>query len=111
MSSTGACSYGTTAPSGIGWTKPSIGYGFPSANIARQQIQQGILRAFSIGFRQTEPMVRGNDGFMHIVALDLLECSVVSLPANSEALFSQDGNGKLVSVHMLKDGHSQVPGQ
>lgn len=54
------------------------------------KIQEGILKALSIGFRITDrsmEMVDGNE-VMRITGLKLFEISVVSVPANQEALFN-----------------------
>ena len=56
-----------------------------AADLARGLIEQGILRACSIGFRvhKSEPLKpRG----MRFLKSQLLECSLVSVPANPRAL-------------------------
>lgn len=49
-------------------------------------IEEGILRAFSIGYEVVEEKVLG--GVNHILKLRLYEVAVVSIPANRRALFS-----------------------
>jgi HK97 family phage prohead protease len=49
-------------------------------------IEEGILRAFSIGYEVVEE--RPLDGVNHILRLRLYEVAVVSIPANRRALFS-----------------------
>lgn len=49
-------------------------------------IEEGILRAFSIGYEVVEEKVF--DGVNHILKLALFEVAVVSIPANRRALFS-----------------------
>lgn len=49
-------------------------------------IEEGILRAFSIGYEVVEEKVI--NGLNHIVKLRLYEVAVVSIPANRRALFS-----------------------
>ncbi|UCD57335.1 MAG: HK97 family phage prohead protease [Candidatus Hydrogenedentota bacterium] len=49
-------------------------------------IEEGILRAFSIGYEVVEEKVI--DGVNHILKLRLYEVAVVSIPANRRALFS-----------------------
>lgn len=54
------------------------------------KIQEGILKALSIGFRITDRHMETIDGkeIMRITGLKLFEISVVSVPANQEALFN-----------------------
>lgn len=55
------------------------------ADLARELIQQGILRAVSVGFRPiaAEPLKpRG----MKYLSAELLECSLVSVPCNGKAV-------------------------
>jgi HK97 family phage prohead protease len=49
-------------------------------------IEEGILRAFSIGYEVVEE--KTIDGVNHIMKLRLYEVAVVSIPANQRALFS-----------------------
>lgn len=49
-------------------------------------IEEGILRAFSIGYEVVEEKII--DGVNHILKLRLYEVAVVSIPANRRALFS-----------------------
>ncbi|GAB4332452.1 MAG: hypothetical protein Kow0099_04220 [Candidatus Abyssubacteria bacterium] len=49
-------------------------------------IEEGILRAFSIGYEVVEE--KPLDGVNHILKLRLYEVAVVSIPANRRALFS-----------------------
>jgi len=49
-------------------------------------IEEGILRAFSIGYEVIEEKIV--DGVNHIMKLRLYEVAVVSIPANRRALFS-----------------------
>jgi HK97 family phage prohead protease len=56
----------------------------------RSLIEQRILRAVSVGFRptETEP-VRDKDGYLQgfrFLKAELLECSLVSVPANPDAI-------------------------
>lgn len=63
-----------------------IGKGFKDADEAWAAIDQGILSAFSIGFI---PLNSDRiDGEFVITELELVEHSVVSIPANRESLFS-----------------------
>lgn len=64
-----------------------IGYGQPmSVNNIRAQIQQGILRAFSIGFGADEE--KHDDKPSVLKVTDLFEVSVVTIPSNENALFN-----------------------
>jgi len=49
-------------------------------------IEEGILRAFSIGYEVVEE--KALDGINHILRLRLYEVAIVSIPANQRALFS-----------------------
>ncbi len=49
-------------------------------------IEEGVLRAFSIGYEVIEEKII--DGVNHILRLRLYEVAVVSIPANRRALFS-----------------------
>jgi HK97 family phage prohead protease len=49
-------------------------------------IEEGILRAFSIGYEVMQEKII--DGLNHILKLRLYEVAVVSIPANRRALFS-----------------------
>lgn len=50
------------------------------------KIQEGIIKAFSIGFRELDGKLL--EDIWHIIALELYEVSVVSIPSNREALFN-----------------------
>lgn len=68
------------------WIKAMLSKADDVADIVTK-IKEGILRAFSIGFRALDkPEVI--DGVRHIKAIELYEVSVVSIPSNREALFS-----------------------
>lgn len=56
----------------------------------RTKIKEGVLKAFSIGFRilKDEAITRGGKNIRKIIELDLMEVSVVGLGMNREALFS-----------------------
>ena len=61
-------------------------------NEIRSLVKQGILRAVSIGFipHKAEPIDEDNPwGGYYLDDNELLECSLVSVPANSEALMVQ----------------------
>ena len=68
------------------WIKAMISKAEDCKNVVTK-IKEGILRAFSIGFRPTaEPDIV--DGVAHYKAIELYEVSVVSIPCNRESLFS-----------------------
>ena len=89
-------------PDGL-FVKGKIGNGFEPADTARKQIEQGILRALSIGFRERKGAKDPKTGIYHIQELELLEISLVSIPANQEALFQMDDSGKLADIILLDD--------
>lgn len=55
-------------------------------------IKEGILSAFSVGFQIKEADYDEKSGIFFIKDLELLEISVVSIPANQNALFSLEKN-------------------
>jgi len=67
------------------WVKAFISKAESAKSIATM-IEEGILRAFSIGFR--EKTATPVDEVYTIQDLELYEISVVSIPANRESLFS-----------------------
>jgi len=67
------------------WVKAFISKANGVSDIATL-IQEGVLRAFSIGFR--EKSAGKVDEIYTITDLELYEISVVSIPANRESLFS-----------------------
>ncbi len=67
------------------WIEAEIGT-TPKANEAWAEIEQGLRTAFSIGFIPKEIDWRGDHPT--ITELELLEISVVTIPANRESLFS-----------------------
>jgi HK97 family phage prohead protease len=74
--------------------------GTKDADEAWRLIQQGVLKAFSIGFREIDHQVEAKTEVRHITELELYEISVVSIPANREALFTMAA-GKLLDVQVL----------
>lgn len=71
-------------------------------------IEEGILRAFSIGYEVVEEKVV--DGVNHILKLRLYEVAVVSIPANRRALFSVSKAVEAGSdlVEYFPEGGSQI---
>lgn len=57
-------------------------------------IKEGILSAFSVGFMIKDADFDNKSGIFIIKELELLEVSVVSIPANQNALFSIEKNFK-----------------
>ena len=91
------------------WVSGVIGRGFHPADRAWEMIEQRVLRAFSVGFREIDHEIRehrdeqGNlHEILHITDLELLEISLVSIPANREALFTMEG-GKLLDIEVLPE--------
>jgi HK97 family phage prohead protease len=75
--------------------------GTPAADQAQALIKQGVWRTFSIGFRELDGFYDEAETY-HITDLELLEISLVSIPANRESLFGIEG-GKLLSVTLLDE--------
>lgn len=65
-----------------------VGKGFQDADETWQKINQGILKAFSIGFYPLDSSYDPTADVVIINALELVEISIVSIPANRESLFS-----------------------
>ncbi len=64
--------------------------GTPAADEAQVLIKHGVLRSFSIGFRELDGGYDENDIY-HITSGELYEISVVSIPANRESIFTMEG--------------------
>lgn len=89
------------------FVKGKLGHGFEPADTARLQIEQGFLKAMSIGFIPNK-MERDAEGVLHIRDLELLEISLVSIPANQEALFQMDPQGKLANIVLLDEEQAKL---
>jgi HK97 family phage prohead protease len=68
-------------------------------------IKEGILSAFSVGFQIKDADYDEKSGIFFIKDLELLEISVVSIPANQNALFSLEKN--FSSLEEYKDFRQQ----
>jgi HK97 family phage prohead protease len=86
-----------------------VGHGWTVADAVRRQIEQKIVKSFSIGFRETKSGMTDRDGIYHILGLELLELSTVSVPACAAAEFEHDGNGKLLSINLLDHERRTAP--
>jgi HK97 family phage prohead protease len=87
-----------------------IGRGFEPADSAWSMVEQGILKALSIGFRilkgenEDEEDTEGETkSVFNIKDLELYEISLVSIPANREALFTVSSDGKLTEIKMIAE--------
>lgn len=69
------------------WIEAEIAEGFSRADETWQMVQAGLLDSFSIGFRalKSEPLPGGG---LRFTSWELLEVSVVSVPANPDAKIS-----------------------
>lgn len=90
------------------FVRAEIGKDYGRADDVWKMIQDGVLKAFSIGFiikkteeKDDEPNVR------YITELDLLEISIVSVPANKEALFTV-AEGKAIEIKMVDSVDSPI---
>ena len=83
-----------------------VGVGWEDADIAREMIRQRVLRALSIAFRELEPGIVDRSGVYVFRKIEILEISVVSIPACAPAVFEVDEGGKLVGVRVLDDHRS-----
>ena len=57
-------------------------------DVAWGEIVHGLVRAVSIGFRQTEPPEFNKDGGLDFNGVEIMETSTVAIPANSQAIIS-----------------------
>lgn len=69
-----------------------IGSGFEPADSVWAQIEQGILKSFSIGFRPLLVEVDEYNEALVIKDMELYEVSVVTIPMNRESLFEITSN-------------------
>lgn len=83
------------------WIRARIGKGYEPADTIWKMIEQGIVRTFSIGF-SIKDEEWNKEGKRIIKDIDLHEISVVSVPANTEALFEVSPDGKTMNI---KIGH------
>ena len=63
-----------------------------AAGDIRELIKEGILSAFSVGFMIKDADWDKDNGIFYIKEVELYEVSVVSVPANQNALFSMEKN-------------------
>jgi len=83
-------------PDGL-WVSGVVKPGTLASNEAITLIKNGVLRTFSVGFRELDGEYDEN-GIYHITQLELYEISVVSIPANRESIFVMDEGGKLLRI-------------
>ena len=57
-------------------------------DVAWGEIVHGLVRAVSIGFRQTEPPEFNKDGGLDFNGIEIMETSTVAIPAQSQAIIS-----------------------
>jgi hypothetical protein len=72
------------------WIEAEFAEGFDRADEVWRMIQAGLLDSFSIGFRsmKSEPL---SGGGLRFTRWELLEISVVVVPANADAKISRSG--------------------
>ena len=80
-----------------------VGRGFEPADTTRKKVDQGILRSLSVGFRPVQAEFDDNDELFHYREAELLEISVVAVPANRDAMFVMDENNKLADIKELDE--------
>lgn len=83
------------------WVSGIIIQGTDEADKAWTLIEQGVLKALSIGFIELDAMYDDRESAYHITNLELLEISVVSVPANADALFTVGKSGEVKSIELL----------
>jgi HK97 family phage prohead protease len=76
---------------------------FPMGNTVAAMAEAGLVRGLSIGFIEKAGEWDEKAGVYHITDLDLMEVSVVSIPANQESLFRIDDSGKATDVLLLPE--------
>lgn len=80
-----------------------IGKGFEPADKVWAQIEQGILKAFSIGFRPIEMDYDNKSEVLTIKDMELYEVSVVTIPMNRESLF-EITEDRLTNIKVMDNG-------
>lgn len=76
---------------------------YPFAGVVKSLYEHGFLRAFSVGFRTTEPTTSSGVGFgERIGKAELLEVSAVPVPMNAEALIASKSTGAKVAPLFAK---------
>lgn len=80
-----------------------IGKGFEPADKVWAQIEQGILKAFSIGFRPIEMDYDNKSEILTIKDMELYEVSVVTIPMNRESLF-EITEDRLTNIKVMDNG-------
>jgi HK97 family phage prohead protease len=81
-----------------------IGKGFEPADKVWAQIEQGILKAFSIGFRPTLMEFDPDEELLVIKDMELYEVSVVTIPMNRESLF-EITEDRLTNIKIMDNGN------
>lgn len=70
-------------------------------------IKEGLLRAFSFGFRITKKEISEDSPIRKILGLDILEVSVVGIGANAHALFNV-AKGLVLGSDVMEQGLTDV---
>jgi HK97 family phage prohead protease len=88
-------------PDGL-WVSGVLAKGVPDADMAWSLISQGMIKTLSIGFRELDGDFDADTEIYQIKQLELYEVSIVSIPANREAMFSvEKSGGKLLGIELL----------
>lgn len=72
-------------------------------------IKDGILKAFSVGFRILDADYEHEKGIFLIKDLELLELSVVSVPCNQDSIFSLEKSLSMKDYTELKSQFTKEP--
>lgn len=82
---------------------------YPFADCIYRLITQGFIRATSIGFRPTKYVLDGTRGGFDFQECELLEFSIVAVPANAEALALAAGvEGTVIDLAPIEAWMAQV---
>jgi HK97 family phage major capsid protein/HK97 family phage prohead protease len=84
-------------------------------DLAWQEVKHGLIRGVSIGFRDLESSMM-SDGGMRFIESEVMELSLVAIPANAEATIQNIKSCDTFTRDQVKDlvkaasGHQSIPG-
>jgi HK97 family phage prohead protease len=78
---------------------------------AWQSVKMGLVRAVSIGFRSLEEAYDREKGGWHFLRTEVMELSLVTIPANSDAMISQikSIDGAMRAAAGIEDAAPKIP--
>lgn len=93
------------------WVKAQIAKGVKLADEVWALIEQGIIKAFSYGYKTiaAEPGMIDGKKVNYLKEVELYEIAVVSLPMNGSALFSLGSDGFIKSISLKLENLPTIP--